>query len=243
MNDVESNASTPHIDQGWGERFIVEQRLADRTGAQIGDALATVDAHCGESGESAQEAFGDPAAYSQSLVGERGGEVTRISSRTTLGIACGLISLLVVPRAIESWITGASFTASAGDLVGWAVVAALAAVVLIWPTPVLTWLFRNPRKVFALPFAVLILLIIPQALLRGTVLDVGWGAPLVAGLVLLGLSVVLAWPDLSGVDPVRDPRVGSPAGATLAKGWFTALMFPVLTVIIVGMDALFRTLM
>lgn len=239
-NDVA--LSTPHIDHKWREDFVLEQRLADRTGAQIGDALATVDTHCAESGESAAEAFGDPAAYSRSLVGDRAGEPVRISSRTIGGIGCGLLGLLVVPRAFAAWVEGATFSASAGDLVAWVIVAALAAIVFVWPTPVLAWLVRRRSTAFATPFVVLILLLIPQLLLRDTVLEATWVAPLVIGVVLLTLSVVLTWPDLSVTDPVVDPRTVGAGSSGRTAGWVTALMFPVLTLVLIGVDAILRLL-
>lgn len=242
MNDVESNTRTPHIDSKWRDDFILEQRLADQTGAQIGDALATVDAHCAESGESADEAFGDPSAYSRSLVGDTVGGPTRLAARTVVGIACGLLSLLLVPRAVDAWIEGADFTVTAGDLVAAVIVAMLAAAVFWWPTPVLRWFVRHPMTASAAAFALLILLVIPQALLRDPVLELVWVGPFVAGLILLALSVVLPWTDLSEDDPVRDPRAGRTDSST-ALGWLTTFLFPVLAVILIGMDAVLRTMM
>ena len=62
--------STPHISKDWREDYIIAMRTQDASGEQIGDALATVDAHCAESGESAEEAFGDPTTYATTLVPE-----------------------------------------------------------------------------------------------------------------------------------------------------------------------------
>ncbi|WP_247089959.1 hypothetical protein [Ornithinimicrobium sp. F0845] len=231
--------ATPHIDRTWRERFVVEQRLADRTGAQIGDALATVDAHCAESGETAQEAFGDPAAYSRSLIGDAADEPMRLAPRTVAGIVCGVLSLLILPRAIEALVEGSSFRITGGDVAAAVLLAALVAVIFWRPTPVLRWLVRRPATAGAAVFAVLIVLVVPQALLREALLEVGPVTPLVVGAVLLVLSVVLPWGDLSQQDPVRDPRARETGGGG-GIGWFTAFLFPVLTVIMVGMNALFR---
>ena len=57
----------PHVDQRWAETFIVELRLVDVTGARIGEALSEVESHCGESGQGADQAFGDPVAYARTL--------------------------------------------------------------------------------------------------------------------------------------------------------------------------------
>lgn len=57
----------PHVDERWAEAFVIELRLLDVAGAALGAALAEVESHCVESGESAAEAFGDPVAYARSL--------------------------------------------------------------------------------------------------------------------------------------------------------------------------------
>lgn len=232
---------TPHVAPAWRDRFVLEQRLADRTGAQIGDALATVDAHCAESGESAQEAFGDPTAYSASLVGEAAGPPARIPARTVAGIAAGLLGLLTAPRAVEAWVTDEAVAVSGGDLGGALVVALLMAAVLRWPSPVIGGLVRHPARAVLGVFGVLIALLIPQALWREALLETGWGIPLAVGLVLLAASVLLLWSGLGDQDPVRDPRGG--VASSRAGAWFTVALFPVLAVLMVGMDALFRALL
>ena len=44
MTDI----TTPHIDKHWRDNFMVAMRMQDASGERIGDALATVDAHCAE---------------------------------------------------------------------------------------------------------------------------------------------------------------------------------------------------
>lgn len=53
----------PHVNPAWSEAFILEARLRGVLGTVIGDALAEVDAHVVDSGQSAEEAFGDPKDY------------------------------------------------------------------------------------------------------------------------------------------------------------------------------------
>lgn len=230
----------PHVERAWAETFVVEQRLADRTGEQIGDALAVVDAHCAESGESAQEAFGDPADYSRALVGRP--TDPRLSARTAVGIAAGVLALMTVPRAVTGWRQGEGFLITAGDVVATLVVAALATLVLARPTPVLRWLAARPARSFLAVFGVLIVLVVPQALLRHPLADPGWAAPLLVGLVLLALSVALPWRDLAVADPVRDPRRDG-SGRPDATAWLTALTFPVLAALMIGMDEVVRALL
>ena len=64
MNDTTNRTRTgagpelarvaPSVDRRWAEAFVVEQRLLDVPGAQIGDAFATVESHVHESGERAE---------------------------------------------------------------------------------------------------------------------------------------------------------------------------------------------
>ena len=51
----------------WIDDMVVELRLRDVTGAAIGDAVASVESHCADSGETPREAFGDPREYASSL--------------------------------------------------------------------------------------------------------------------------------------------------------------------------------
>ena len=231
---------TPHIDKAWREDFIIEQRLADRTGAEIGDALATIDAHCAESGEGAQEAFGDPTAYSRSLVEGTPQRTFRLRPATVIGLVLGLFGLLAVPRAVAAWVAGTDVTVSRGDLVAIGVTLALTLALALRPGPALAWLLRHRWLTFALPFVVLIALLIPQVLMRQSVTELDW--PLVAtlGVIALGLQVVLTWRDFTESDDVVDPR--QPASGRSPVEWLTAFIFPFLTLVVLGMDAIFRTL-
>jgi hypothetical protein len=60
-------ALAPHVDETWAESFIVELRLIGVPGDRIGAALSEVESHCNESGQNAQQAFGDPIDYANSL--------------------------------------------------------------------------------------------------------------------------------------------------------------------------------
>ena len=57
----------PDIDTKWSEAFIVELRVLDVPGEDIGAALAEVNTHIRESGADVWEAFGEPKNYAASL--------------------------------------------------------------------------------------------------------------------------------------------------------------------------------
>ncbi|MHA7277191.1 hypothetical protein ACX80O_11810 [Arthrobacter sp. Hz1] len=60
MNDTRKN-------QQWLTDFVLELSHRGVGGRDIGDAKASVESHLADSGESAEEAFGDPVAYAQAL--------------------------------------------------------------------------------------------------------------------------------------------------------------------------------
>lgn len=236
----ERNVHTPHIDASWREAFVLEQRLADVPGDRIGDALATVDAHCAESGEDVHAAFGDPVGYARSLLADGGGPSSSIRPRTAVGLLLGLIGLVAVTRAVNAWVADPAVQVTVGDLVATGLALALTAAVVLRSGPVLAWMVRHQALVLVLPFAVLVALIVPQVLLRDVVAEPSWLAVGAVGLVALTLQVVLTCADLARPDPITDPRDGAPRRSS--GGWIFAFIFPLLTVLVLAVDAVIRVL-
>lgn len=56
-----------YLMDAWRDAFVLELRLRDVPGPAIGDALAEVEAHCAQSGETPQQAFGDPQTYAAAI--------------------------------------------------------------------------------------------------------------------------------------------------------------------------------
>ncbi|MBT8226188.1 MAG: hypothetical protein HKP61_16960 [Dactylosporangium sp.] len=84
----------------WQHRFIGELRMRDVPGVGIGDAIAEVEAHCADAGQSPQEAFGDPIEYATRVAQTRGVpkrqtpvKVLRVSARVALMLA-GILTTL-----------------------------------------------------------------------------------------------------------------------------------------------------
>jgi hypothetical protein len=63
------------ITDDWRDAFVLRARMRDVPGERIGEALAEVEAHCAESGETPDEAFGDPVAYAQTLADQLAPEI------------------------------------------------------------------------------------------------------------------------------------------------------------------------
>lgn len=231
VTDIES--MTPHIDRDWREAFILELRLVDLPGDRIGDALATVDAHCAESGENAADAFGDPTAYARS-VAESGPRQRAggIDARVVAGCLAGLLAVLVTPVVTAAVLTGEPVPVTTGQL-GAAVLAVLAtALLLARPEPVLRVIAGMRPVTGALAGGVLVLvLVVPLVVLQQVVLSLGWLVP--ALVVLAGLAVsVLAL--TATADPVRDPRDGR---STPRDPWhaLAAWPFPIASVVLVAL--------
>lgn len=95
----------PHVDPAWAQAFILELRLHDVPGRAIGDALAEVESHVAESGEPADGAFGEPAAYaaSLSLPVKPTGPVS-VGSVARWGVQAA--GLLLTTSAAGAWRTG-----------------------------------------------------------------------------------------------------------------------------------------
>jgi hypothetical protein len=113
-------APQTRVDPAWETDFVVELRLLDVDGRRIGDALEQVRAHCAESGESAPEAFGEPAAYARSL--ELPAVPVRLAGVVGRSLV-GLAGMFLTLAALRAWQTAQPFTLTVGLLVEAGVVA------------------------------------------------------------------------------------------------------------------------
>lgn len=94
----------------------MELRLLDVRGDRIGDALMTVETHVAESGESAQEAFGDARAYARAIA--PGSRPVRwpFAPALIVGILLGIIGLNLTTQAFGAWLDGERYALVLGDL-------------------------------------------------------------------------------------------------------------------------------
>ncbi|MHA7134024.1 hypothetical protein [Oerskovia turbata] len=155
---ADATGRAPHVEEKWADAFVVELRLLDVPGDTLGAALAEVESHCAESGESAAEAFGDPVAYAHSLdlparpagrwdmVTVLGPVATQILGILLLGAAGG--------RLVTAWRSGgpvASVGLTTGMLLGLGALALALALFARHSTAVLRLLTRA----FVVPWLVL----------------------------------------------------------------------------------------
>lgn len=223
----------PSVDRRWAEDFVVEQRLLGVPGGRIGDALVTVESHVRESGEHAQEAFGDPRAYAQALAGADGSPM--LGSTTVVSLVLGLAGMLVTLLAVPAWLGGTGVAVSGGVLVVAGILTVLMTGLLVAPATALRLVVEHRWVGLLLPFALI-----------GGFLAVllAWPAPLfelpagptgVVGLLLVAVSSVLAWFDYDD-DPVTAPGA-QPRRSDLAR-WGSALLTPALTLAMAGVISL-----
>ena len=196
----------------WSDRFAREAYRRLVPGPQIGDALAEVDAHCADSGQSPQEAFGDPVTYAETVASgqsraarDRRRRLPWIGGVRTLATLTGVLCVLDGTDAV---VHGTRATVTAGELA--AVAFGTAAVVLIIATVLRPGRRQARRPAAALAVAAgLAAAMLPQILWPGTVAEVSGPALLGVGLVLLAWTW---WPLAAGRifdDRIVDPRTGT----------------------------------
>jgi hypothetical protein len=244
MNDTTNRARTgagpdlarvaPSVERRWTEAFVVEQRLLDVPGALIGDALATVESHVRESGESAQETFGDARTYARA-VAEVGGSTRSplLRAVTVLHIVLGLVGLLLVSRAAGAWFAESEVPVLVGDLVVGAVLAVLVGVLMSVPSAVLRLLVERRWLAPVLPVVLIGGFVGILLLWREPVVELPTLATGGVGLVLLAVSSGLAWGDHV------DDRISGPGEAprrAAAGRWTSVLLMPGLTLLLVGLS-------
>ncbi len=146
----EPDALAPSVDTDWLTAFVIEQRLLDVPGATIGDALATIEGHLGDSGESAWEAFGDPTRYARELAGRTTPLRDRSSAGTWARTGLGLAATVSVPRGLFAVVDSTAVSLTWGGILTLGLTVAMIAALLSWPTPTSRLLVKHPAASAAL---------------------------------------------------------------------------------------------
>jgi len=191
--------------EGWLNELAVQLRLRGATGAETGEALAEVESHLVDSGETAQEAFGDPQAYAITLIrrARREGPGTFAGALFT-GASAYLAATLAVD-AIRTW--GGATPVTVGTLVALGAIALMVLVFTAFSSEIL-----GTKKMWGVAVWMvvgLVAVILPGIVLRQVVFTLPSAAALALAIALLlaGLAYLRV---LSAGDPIRDPRVAAP---------------------------------
>ena len=232
------DTNTPHIEHEWATAFLLELRLRGVAGHHIGAALAEVDAHCAESGESAQDAFGDPVAYAVALELPVAPEQGAARRSDHVAWALGLAGMLTTLEAVGAWQRGTAVDVTTGGVAVLGLVV-VGAVLLVRNADRLLRAMVDHWWVAAAGMVVPLVLFV-GALLLGTqvVARVPWTPVLGAGLVLLVAHTALTLRSRAWVpDPIVGPAAADGAG-TLGDNALTDLaarvapwLFPALTAV------------
>ena len=182
----------PHVDPRWAEAMLIELRLQGVGGAHVGEALGEVDSHCAESGESAQEAFGDPVAYARSLgLPPSPGQGPAAIVGSVLPTLVQLVGMLLTLWSVPALVAAEAVQITVGQALAAALMVA-GILLLVWrPEPVLRALVRRP-VVGTVGFgAVSAALVVPLLLLRGDLVALPAAVSCVVGVVLLVAGVLV----------------------------------------------------
>lgn len=236
----------PHVEQGWVEDFVLEQRLLGVPGDRIGDALAVVESHVVDSGEGARDAFGDPVAYAAASA-----STYRVDDDPDpswiLGSGLGLAGMLLTLFGTQAWIDGdGQMALTAGHLVALASVLAAFALLHLASEPLLRLVLRRPWTALGLFVLHFLVMVAAFVFLRATVAHVPVAVAVGAGVATLALGTLMEWRSRTAgqlEDPILGPGEGRPARSR--PGWFgvlTLLIFPLITLAMVGLSLLLSRL-
>ena len=226
----------PHLPAKWREQVSLGLRSRGASGATIGSVLAEAEAHCGDSGESAVDAFGQPLAYAAHypLSAAETANSTADTLASSWPTLLGLAGMLLALATTSHWSSQTGTPISAGLFLGGCGIVALTAILVWKPAVILTRMW-----------------------LASLVVGLGWGAivalqlafdsPLfhinrwlaVAISVALEAACVVATRGQADPDVVTDPLHGDPnARQTALLMRVTPRLLPALTVLGVGLIAL-----
>jgi hypothetical protein len=250
-------ALAPHVDEEWAESFVVELRLLGVEGAHIGAALSEVESHCGESGQSAQVAFGTPVEYARSLQLPVNLEQSpQAVTRSLVPILVQVLGMYLLSWGFDAALRGPELEITAGRLLIPAVFLLGMVALARFAEPALRTVVYHPIIAGILAwltfFALTAIGVVAFTSLDEAILQVPAGSGLAAGAAVLTGGVVWAIArrsaSVSGGDPITSPfeQASSSTGdeaptptklsanSRLATLTYTA-MIPVGTVLLLAM--------
>jgi hypothetical protein len=221
----------PSVERSWADGFVLEQRLLGVPGVRIGDALVTVESYVVESGQSAEEAFGDARAYARELARTEQPAEPAVTARTVVSSVLGVIGLLVTVNAFAALLKGERVEVTVGLLAAAVLLLVTLGAFLAAATTVLRvvverlWLAGLALAVFVGSSVAL------MVLLRQVLLEVPAALLLGVGVLMLAADAVLSWTDAGVDDPVLAPGEEAPRRRT---GRYTALFMPAAAVVMLA---------
>lgn len=243
---ADPHALAPSVEKDWVDAFVLEQRLLGVPGDRIGDALAVVEGHVTDSGEDARDAFGDPVAYARDVAAGPRVDDDRDPS-WVLGLGLGLAGLNITLFGAHAWMDGEARTVlTVGHLVVLGLVAGALALLLLRSEAVLRFVLHRPWAalgLFALHFSAMVAALL---LLPAPVVHLPTGVTVAAGGLALAAGAALEWRSRTAgllEDPILGPGERRTARSGLGwSGWLTVLLFPLITLAMLGLSLLLAAL-
>ena len=186
----------PHIDPGWAEAMLLELRLLGVGGSRIGAVLAEIDSHCADSGQTAEEAFGDPVDYAKGLELPAEDDVSpRALAWSAAPILVQVLGMLVLLPSITAWRAGDPARFSEGMLVSIVMLPLLVAASIGRIDLLLRTAVQHPLVAWAVNMVPLVLFVAAPLLLPINVLQVPatWAIALALLLLVVGTTWGFLW--------------------------------------------------
>jgi hypothetical protein len=225
----------PHVESSWSQAFVVELRLRGVGGPRIGAALAEVDSHCADSGQTALEVIGDATTYAQSLdLPEETGTSPRELLPAVAPVAVQVLGFLLALWGVIGRRQGGTVELTTGHLATFALITGGMVAIVLVAQRLLRAVVAHPFLVWFAFMAGIGAIVVASALLQDVVASVPAGPLLGAGLAVAGVGVVaevVRSRSGSDHDPVMaplgpDPDQGRPGGAlaAVARWWAPVTM-------------------
>jgi hypothetical protein len=201
-------------------------RLRNISGSLIGDALAQVDAHCTDSGEAPEEAFGDPVAYA-TRVAEQARPVDHASSMSPLRAGLLGLGVLFALSALLSGVAGLTrggpAELSVGSLVGAGAGTAAIALLVRFASEL-----QDPRqrvRRFGAMWLLVAAMVWPSSVWTSTAVELGAWLSVGIAVVLLAASLVSlrALSAAVVVDPLTGDLLPTPRWLAPGVHWLLPL--------------------
>lgn len=207
-------ALAPHVDEKWAGEFVLELRMLGVKGDRIGAALSEVESHCGESGEGAQQVFGDPVEYARSLQLPVDDDTSaRAMLRSVAPIMVQLLGMTALNWSFDAWLRGQQLEITTGQLANASLGFLVIVTLIVFIDPVLRIILRRPvvgSILVALPLTASAALGLATHKLLNQVIwrvPAGWGlavgAAILAGGVVWAVARIRA--HVSEEDPITSP--------------------------------------
>lgn len=213
----------PNVDSQWAGDLLLELRMQGVGGARIGSVLAEVDSHCAESGESAQNAFGDPVVYAKSLDLSADSGTTRDMLRAVFPVMIQLVGMLLILGSFAAWRRAEPFELTVGGALLAAVLVGEIVLLALCAQRVVRFVVKYPVWSVAFFVANTAVLAVPAVVWDAPVAELRsvWG--LCLGLVVMVSGIVWECITRAGAqapeDPIESPFDDGGAGRTQGRQW------------------------